>query len=116
MRQGNFSELLAGAGPAANPTGLSSPIAILDPGTGAPFAGNIIPAGRMNSAGLAYLKAFPEPNCSASVDSRCHSILQNYHNVRKRSEEHTSELQSLRHLVCRLLLEKKKTTNISILR
>src|SRR5437899_9424564 len=27
-----------------------------------------------------------------------------------RSEEHTSELQSLRHLVCRLLLEKKKTT------
>src|SRR5215831_21118707 len=27
-----------------------------------------------------------------------------------RSEEHTSELQSLRHLVCRLLLEKKKHT------
>src|ERR1039458_2160956 len=27
-----------------------------------------------------------------------------------RSEEHTSELQSLRHLVCRLLLEKKKDT------
>src|SRR5262245_64272348 len=27
---------------------------------------------------------------------------------KKRSEEHTSELQSLRHLVCRLLLEKKK--------
>src|SRR5205814_6812164 len=29
-------------------------------------------------------------------------------NSRVRSEEHTSELQSLRHLVCRLLLEKKK--------
>src|SRR5437899_5677513 len=29
-------------------------------------------------------------------------------NTTKRSEEHTSELQSLRHLVCRLLLEKKK--------
>src|SRR5438045_8360663 len=29
--------------------------------------------------------------------------------LRNRSEEHTSELQSLRHLVCRLLLEKKKT-------
>src|SRR5258705_10074183 len=28
--------------------------------------------------------------------------------VDQRSEEHTSELQSLRHLVCRLLLEKKK--------
>src|ERR1035438_10711623 len=30
---------------------------------------------------------------------------------RLRSEEHTSELQSLRHLVCRLLLEKKKQIN-----
>src|ERR1035441_10736122 len=29
-----------------------------------------------------------------------------------RSEEHTSELQSLRHLVCRLLLEKKKKITI----
>src|SRR2546429_2368563 len=28
-----------------------------------------------------------------------------------RSEEHTSELQSRLHLVCRLLLEKKKTTD-----
>src|SRR2546423_11484199 len=30
----------------------------------------------------------------------------------QRSEEHTSELQSLAYLVCRLLLEKKKNTNI----
>src|SRR3712207_8480682 len=29
-----------------------------------------------------------------------------------RSEEHTSELQSRQYLVCRLLLEKKKTTSI----
>src|SRR2546422_5804824 len=29
----------------------------------------------------------------------------------ERSEEHTSELQSRLHLVCRLLLEKKKTTS-----
>src|SRR3712207_7963584 len=29
---------------------------------------------------------------------------------RKRSEEHTSELQSRQYLVCRLLLEKKKTS------
>src|SRR2546429_1681433 len=32
--------------------------------------------------------------------------------VRMRSEEHTSELQSRLHLVCRLLLEKKKTQTI----
>src|SRR5262245_64410506 len=31
-----------------------------------------------------------------------------------RSEEHTSELQSLRHLVCRLLLEKKKKNKTAI--
>src|SRR5690348_18044543 len=31
--------------------------------------------------------------------------------ARARSEEHTSELQSPVHLVCRLLLEKKKKTN-----
>src|SRR5258707_11836291 len=30
--------------------------------------------------------------------------------VRERSEEHTSELQSRQYLVCRLLLEKKKQT------
>src|SRR5215813_2123769 len=34
---------------------------------------------------------------------------------RSRSEEHTSELQSRPHLVCRLLLEKKKTNQITIL-
>src|SRR5258708_9797640 len=32
---------------------------------------------------------------------------------RARSEEHTSELQSPDHLVCRLLLEKKKNDNVS---
>src|SRR5207244_11465412 len=33
--------------------------------------------------------------------------------ARERSEEHTSELQSPDHLVCRLLLEKKNKTNQS---
>src|SRR5436305_7259343 len=33
-------------------------------------------------------------------------------NRKDRSEEHTSELQSRPHLVCRLLLEKKKTKNL----
>src|SRR2546429_8516705 len=31
-----------------------------------------------------------------------------FHQLDRRSEEHTSELQSRLHLVCRLLLEKKK--------
>src|SRR5436853_3464901 len=42
--------------------------------------------------------ARPEPICPAPITSA----------RAPRSEEHTSELQSLRHLVCRLLLEKKK--------
>src|SRR5215471_19886753 len=36
------------------------------------------------------------------------------HRHRNRSEEHTSELQSRRDLVCRLLLEKKKKHNSKI--
>src|SRR2546422_7555773 len=35
-------------------------------------------------------------------------IVGNAHHIKNRSEEHTSELQSRLHLVCRLLLEKKK--------
>src|ERR1039458_3234408 len=45
-------------------------------------------------------------DCAPTGAVRRHRPNQN----RGRSEEHTSELQSLRHLVCRLLLEKKKTT------
>src|SRR5439155_22622898 len=35
--------------------------------------------------------------------------------ISNRSEEHTSELQSRGHLVCRLLLEKKKKTNVFVI-
>lgn len=49
MRMGDFSELL--------PTTI-----IRDPLTGLPFAGNIIPADRINPVGRAYLNAFPLPN------------------------------------------------------
>src|SRR5262245_63784061 len=42
------------------------------------------------------------------VEDRCTGRGPLAHTVPPRSEEHTSELQSLRHLVCRLLLEKKK--------
>src|SRR2546430_10149020 len=38
-----------------------------------------------------------------------------YERLLIRSEEHTSELQSQSNLVCRLLLEKKKTANTTVL-
>src|SRR3712207_7452709 len=41
------------------------------------------------------------------VDAPCKLLWQ----IRVRSEEHTSELQSRQYLVCRLLLEKKKNIN-----
>src|SRR5438552_7683628 len=49
---------------------------------------------------------------SAPARRRCTSLMRSRSGVsstRPRSEEHTSELQSPDHLVCRLLLEKKKT-------
>src|SRR2546422_3182904 len=48
----------------------------------------------------------------ASRDHLAHALGRETRGVQKRgqrSEEHTSELQSRLHLVCRLLLEKKKT-------
>src|SRR5262245_64619558 len=48
---------------------------------------------------------------SAGVDARADIYGVGAVLYRLRSEEHTSELQSLRHLVCRLLLEKKKKKN-----
>src|SRR3712207_7125673 len=48
------------------------------------------------------LRIRPVPEMPSSPASRCSS-------GSSRSEEHTSELQSRQYLVCRLLLEKKKT-------
>src|SRR6266478_7455837 len=59
---------------------------------------------------LGDVDALPDPECERSRDhgdverhAREHGLY-----MRRRSEEHTSELQSQSNLVCRLLLEKKK--------
>src|SRR2546425_2333485 len=59
-----------------------------NPSIGATVAGDLIPSG---SSAQAFTPPFSGENAWA-----------------ERSEEHTSELQSLAYLVCRLLLEKKK--------
>src|SRR3989441_9692007 len=50
----------------------------------------------LNSGASTFMADFEDANCPT------------WHNMVDRSEEHTSELQSLAYLVCRLLLEKKK--------
>src|SRR6266498_5440449 len=52
-----------------------------------------------------------ERACERIVEQMIHCLTQGHHltsGFPTRSEEHTSELQSRPHLVCRLLLEKKK--------
>src|SRR2546422_4182554 len=59
-----------------------------------------------------WTTALPE---EVGLDSA--ALVEMFNHVRQhdvRSEEHTSELQSRLHLVCRLLLEKKKTGHHSI--
>src|SRR3989441_7915311 len=46
---------------------------------------------------------------AAAIQSGFAAYFITAHDLATRSEEHTSELQSLAYLVCRLLLEKKKT-------
>src|SRR6267143_603493 len=57
---------------------------------------------RASSAATAKSQAATSPRPPASAEPLAHAT---------RSEEHTSELQSQFHLVCRLLLEKKKKSN-----
>jgi hypothetical protein len=52
-RVGNFSGVLASAG--------GSPLTIIDPQTGAPFPGNIIPASRITGVGAAIAAEYPSP-------------------------------------------------------
>src|SRR5437016_6607044 len=55
---------------------------------------------------------FPYTTLFRSPAHSCHEVRppgRDWPRSRRRSEEHTSELQSLTNLVCRLLLEKKKS-------
>src|SRR2546425_8965436 len=68
-----------------------------------PFA-NAQSLGRVDAAAPVRLYTCSAGWCSIATSRLTGYVLQ------ERSEEHTSELQSLAYLVCRLLLEKKKTT------
>ncbi len=92
FRQGNFSQLL-GTGltqaPTITPTGVTATAvsgAIYDPLTGLPFAGNIIPANRLNPAAVNYLNAFPLPN----VPGTGNGTQNNYRAVRQNIDQNNT--------------------------
>src|SRR5687767_15657335 len=63
---------------------------------------------RPSAAPLARTRGLSAPLVARSVADESRSSIPKSSLQRVRSEEHTSELQSLAYLVCRLLLEKKK--------
>jgi len=62
---------LPGSCPSTNPNG-----AIQFMGTGG--QPNVIPANRLNPVALAYLNAYPEPNCTHAQDPNCNPIQHNF--------------------------------------
>src|SRR6266498_4562222 len=63
----------------------------------------------ITSEGSRCHSALPRDALGSTSTSSLGSLRRATGRSRGRSEEHTSELQSRPHLVCRLLLEKKKT-------
>src|SRR5262245_53825773 len=74
------------------------------------YHANARPAGLVGAYVIGLAFAFGWTPCIGPVLGAILAVAAGENSVR-RSEEHTSELQSLRHLVCRLLLEKKKKKN-----
>src|SRR2546429_5271887 len=68
------------------------------------FRSRWIHAGQKN-----LVEAAHAPDGTLLANNACSQAFFEILGPRARSEEHTSELQSRLHLVCRLLLEKKKT-------
>src|SRR3712207_8011764 len=74
-----------------------------------PFPDNRIPPERLDPVAVNLLRLYPQPNATGATNFITNaSALDSV----RRSEEHTSELQSRQYLVCRLLLEKKKQFHI----
>src|SRR5258705_9326679 len=78
------------------------------------FRSSVAPAARSSRAGSGVARSFQYESVQALSASSSGVRPLPSRAFTSRSEEHTSELQSLRHLVCRLLLEKKKNSTYLI--
>src|SRR5947199_3754298 len=84
--------------------GTTPTAAYLRPGASSQAFSKCRPAAlRVASSDMSSTSVIPHPSFTGEAGVGDHTRARHV-----RSEEHTSELQSLRHLVCRLLLEKKK--------
>src|SRR3989449_2121307 len=80
---------------------------IVESPTKAKTIGKYLGSGYTVKATVGHVRDLPQRELGVDVDN---GFTPKYVTIKeKRSEEHTSELQSRLHLVCRLLLEKKKT-------
>jgi hypothetical protein len=62
----NMPTLLERSGDFSATTLAGVPVTLYDPSTGLPFPGNVIPAGRIDSAAAALLKYYPNPNLAGA--------------------------------------------------
>src|ERR1035438_10702049 len=84
------------------------PVRSAEHGPGSGWKSRSYATGRLPDAIYGDLQRHRLPGSAVEVDSRSPVFRKSEPRPAAfRSEEHTSELQSLRHLVCRLLLEKK---------
>src|SRR5438876_2402348 len=71
-------------------------------------SGETLPPPNISSTSASFCASPPSIGIDHTVDGFPGTLADARNRVESRSEEHTSELQSPVHLVCRLLLEKKK--------
>src|SRR2546422_7152387 len=93
--------------PHAHPASVMTPSAPCwkRPSSGRKLSRRLLPWNRYPRTEMLVTKASSRPRFSTSPSVADMPLLES---LSRRSEEHTSELQSRLHLVCRLLLEKKK--------
>src|SRR5205814_4291506 len=86
---------------------MADDVVFLNPGQ-APFGRDGFPVVFSAAHQQSRIRCISELEEVVIVGEVAYTLCRDSLSVTPRSEEHTSELQSLRHLVCRLLLEKKK--------
>src|SRR5258708_21630178 len=93
---------------ASNLARVSFMVKCLGPEASAVMNGRLISVCVVDDSSIFAFSADSLSRCSASLSRRRSMPCSFWNSSARRSEEHTSELQSPDHLVCRLLLEKKK--------